>query len=227
MKLHWYGHSCFLLETGAHRLLFDPWLSGNPLAPVRADKVECDFILCSHAHGDHVADALDIARKNHAVIIAPFELAEYFAAQGISIEDLMPGGAVNLPFGRVKATPALHSSVLDLGPGPNLPMGTPVGFLVSAEGRNLYHAGDTGLFSDMRLIGKAGLDVALIPIGDRYTMGIDDAVEALDLLAPRLAVPMHFNTSEKIAVNPESFRIQAAARGHAVRIMSPGEVLEI
>lgn len=226
MKLTWFGHACFLLETGSHRLLFDPWLNSNPLSPVRADEITCDFIFCSHAHDDHVADALEIARECRATIVAPFELAEYFTAQGAKTEDPMPGGSIALPFGRVKVTPALHSSAFELGSGRNLPMGNPVGFVVIAEGKSLYHAGDTGLFGDMKLIGRHGLDVALLPIGDCYTMGIDDAVDALDLLSPRLAVPMHFNTSEKIAADPRVFEAKAAARGHAVKILAPGESLD-
>jgi len=226
MRLTWFGHSCFLLETGAHRLLFDPWLNNNPVAPVKAAEVQCDFIFCSHAHDDHIADALEIARNHHAPIVAPYELAEYFAAQGAATVDLMQGGSAPLPFGRVKLTPAIHSSALELGNGRNLPLGEPGGFIVSVGDKKLYHAGDTALFSDMRLIGRAGLDVALLPIGDWYTMGIDDAVDALDLLTPRLALPMHYNTHDKIRVDPQAFVALAAARGHTVRLLEPGGWLE-
>ena len=227
MRLTWFGHSCFLLETGAQRLLFDPWLNQNPASPVIAADVRCDFIFCSHAHEDHTGDALEIARNNHAPIVAPYELAEYFAAQGAETIDLMQGGSANLAFGRVKLTPAIHSSALELGNGRNLPLGEPGGFIVSAGSKKIYHAGDTALFSDMQLIGRAGLDLALLPIGDWYTMGIDDAVDALDLLAPRLAVPMHFNTHEKIRLDPQTFVSRAAARGHAVSVLVPGGSLEL
>jgi len=226
MRLTWFGHSCFLLETGTHRLLFDPWLNNNPVSPVKAAKVQCDFIFCSHAHDDHIADALEIARNNRAPIVAPYELAEYFAAQGAATIDLMQGGSANLAFGRVKLTPAIHSSSLELSGGRNLPLGEPAGFVVFADGKKLYHAGDTALFSDMQLIGRVGLDVALVPIGDWYTMGIDDAVDALDLLAPKLAVPIHYNTHDKIRVDPQAFVARAAARGHAVRVLNPGDALE-
>jgi L-ascorbate metabolism protein UlaG (beta-lactamase superfamily) len=226
MRLTWFGHSCFLLETGTHRLLFDPWLNTNPVSPVKAADVRCDFIFCSHAHEDHTEDALEIARNNHAPIIAPYELAEYFAAQGATTIDPMQGGSAVLPFGRVKLTLAIHSSSLELGNGRNLPLGEPAGFVVSVEGRKIYHAGDTALFSDMRLIGHIGLDLALLPIGDWYTMGIDDAVDALDLLTPRLAVPMHFNTHEKIRVDPQAFVTRASARGHTVSVLKPGSTLE-
>lgn len=225
MRITWFSHSCFLLETSAHRLLFDPWLNQNPRSPIRAADVRCDYILCSHAHEDHMADALEISRNNRAPILAPYELAEYFAAQGVATLDPMQGGSVALPFGHVKLTPAIHSSALELGGGNFIPLGHPVGFIVSADGKNIYHAGDTALFSDMRLIGRTGLDLALLPIGDWYTMGIDDAVDALDLLTPRLAMPMHYNTHEKITVDPQLFVDRAAARGHAVRVPAPGETV--
>lgn len=226
MRITWFGHSCFLLETDGHRLLFDPWLNTNPVSPVRAAEVRCDYIFCSHAHEDHIGDALELSHRNHAPIIAPYELAEYFAAQDATTIDPMQGGSVNLPFGHVKVTPAMHSSALELGEGRNLPMGEPVGFVVSVGGKKIYHAGDTALFSDMRLIGRHGLDLALLPIGDWYTMGIDDAVDALDLLVPRLALPMHYNTHEKIRVDPQTFVARAASRGHTVRVLKPGGTLE-
>ena len=226
MRLTWFGHSCFLLETGTHRLLFDPWLNTNPVSPIKAADVRCDFIFCSHAHEDHMGDALEIARTNHAPIIAPYELAEYFAAQGAATIDLCHGGSAAQPFGRVKLTPAIHSSALELGSGRNLPLGEPGGFLISAANKNIYFAGDTALFSDMRLISRPGLDLALLPIGDWYTMGIDDAVDALDFLTPKLSVPMHYNTSDKIRVDPQTFVDQAASRGHAVRVLEPGGSLE-
>ena len=226
MRLTWFGHSCFLLETASHRLLFDPWLNVNPVSPVKAVDVRCDFIFCSHAHEDHTGDALEIARNNRAPIVAPYELAEYFAAQGAETVDLMQGGSAALAFGRVKLTAAVHSSALELGNGRNLPLGEPGGFIVSVDGKKIYHAGDTALFSDMQLIGRSGLDLALLPIGDWYTMGIEDAVEALDLLVPRIAVPMHYNTHDKIRVDPQVFADRAAARGHTVRVLQPGGSLE-
>lgn len=226
MLLTWFGHSCFLLDTGAHRLLFDPWLNTNPVAPVKAADVRCDFIFCTHAHEDHSADVLEIARANRATVIAPYELAEYFASKGATTIDLLHGGSASLPFGRVKLTPALHSSSLELGEGRNLPLGEPGGFIVTAADKTIYHAGDTALFSDMRLIGRTRLDLALLPIGDWYTMGIVDAVDSLDYLTPKLAVPMHYNTSDKIRVDPQAFVTRAAARGHTVRLLEPGGSLE-
>src|SRR5450432_2910003 len=225
MQLTWFGHSCFLLEIGPHRLVLDPFFNDNPSSPVRAEEVSCDFLVCSHAHVDHCADALAMAKRNQATIVAPYELANHFAAQGAQIVDLMQGGSFDFPFGRVKLTCAVHSSALELGGGRNLPLGEPCGFIISAEGKKIYHAGDTALFLDMQLIGRGGLDLALLPIGDFYTMGLDDAVSALDFLRPALSLPMHDNTEPKIAADPHAFAARAAVAGHAVKVLSPGESL--
>jgi L-ascorbate metabolism protein UlaG (beta-lactamase superfamily) len=227
MRLTYFGHSCFLAEVPGARLVFDPWLATNPHGAVDPAQVPCDFVLCSHAHEDHIADALALARLHHATIVAPYELAEHFAAQGAATIDLMPGGGIDLPWGRVQMTPAIHSSALELPHGENRAMGVASGYLVKAAGRVLYHAGDTALFGDMTLIGRHGLDAALIPIGDFYTMGPDDALEALQLLRPRLAVPMHFNTHGKIRVDAAAFAARAAQGGHTVRVLAAGESLDL
>lgn len=225
MKLNYLGHSTFLLETGSHRLLFDPFLNDNDLASVDADEVECDFILLSHGHEDHTADALSIAQRNNATIIANYEIAEYFGAKGAKTHGMNPGGAHLFPFGRLKLTLAHHTSSLNAGLNP-IYMGVPCGLLVEANGKKVYHAGDTALFLDMQLIGRAGLDVALLPIGDNFTMGPEDAIEALDFLKPKLAVPMHYNTWPPIAQDAAAFARDAAKRGHQIRPLRPGESLE-
>lgn len=227
MRLTYFGHSAFLLEIAGQRLLFDPYLRHNPHGPIDPAKVPCDFVLCSHAHSDHLGDTLELSRLHGTKIVACYELAEHLAAQGAATIDLMPGGGVNLPWGRIEMTPAIHSSALELGDGKNQPMGVAAGFVVRAEGKSLYHAGDTALFSDMRLIGRHGLDVALLPIGDFYTMGPADAVEALQFLRPRLAIPMHYNSNEKIRVDPHAFATAAGRTGHAVRVMSAAETIDL
>lgn len=227
MRLTYFGHSAFLLEVAGQRLVFDPYLRQNPHGSIDPAKVPCDLVLCSHAHSDHLGDTLELSRLHGAKIAAPYELAEHLAAQGASTIDLMPGGGVNLPWGRIEMTPAIHSSALELGQGKNEPMGVAAGFVVRADGRSLYHAGDTALFSDMQLIGRRGLDVALLPIGDFYTMGPADAVEALQFLRPRLAIPMHYNSNEKIRVDPHAFAAAAAHQGHMVRVMSSGETIDL
>ncbi len=237
MLLTYFGHSAFLLEIPAlpsigsaktgQRLLFDPYLRKNPHGAINPASVPCNYILCSHAHDDHLGDALELARLHQAEIVAPYELAEYLSTQGATTIDLMPGGGVTLPWGRIDMTPAVHSSALEFGNGETKSMGVASGYVIRAGGKSLYHAGDTALFGDMRLIGRHGLDVALIPIGDFYTMGPADAVEALHLLRPRLAIPMHYNTNARIRTDPDAFAADAARTGHNVRVMRPGETIEI
>lgn len=225
MKLTYWGHSCFLVETATHRLVIDPFLSDA--APVKAGDVACDYILLSHGHDDHVGSALEISQRTGATILGNFELTEYLGAKGAKVDSLNPGGAVRTPFGRVKLTLAHHSSSIMDAQGRPIYLGTPCGLLIEADGQRLYHAGDTALFLDMQLIGRGGLDAALLPIGDRFTMGPEDAVEALDLLKPKVAVPMHYNTWPPIAQDPAAFARAAAARGHAVKVLAPGQSLAL
>ncbi|HYC72460.1 MAG TPA: metal-dependent hydrolase [Opitutaceae bacterium] len=226
MRVTFYGHSCFLVETAKARILLDPFLTDNPHAPVRAADVKCDYVLVSHGHEDHSGDALAVAQANGATLVSNYEIAEYFAAKGATVHGMNPGGRHDFPFGRVKLTLAHHTSSIEAGLNPKY-MGVPCGLLVSADGRNLYHAGDTALFLDMQLIGRAGLDLALLPIGDNYTMGPDDALEALGLLKPKLSVPMHFDTWPVIAQDAADFARRADLKGHAVRVLKPGQSLEI
>ena len=226
MNITCLGHACFLVETSRARLLIDPYLDENPAAVTKAADIRCDHILISHGHEDHCADAETIAHANEAVIIANYEIAEYFAAKGLRTHGMNPGGGFTFPFGRVKLTIAHHTSSLNAGLNP-IYMGVPCGLLIEADGKRLYHAGDTALFLDMQLIGRGGLDVALLPIGDNFTMGPDDALDALDLLKPRLAVPMHYDTWPVIAQDGEGFARAAAGRGHRVLTLRPGESLGV
>ena len=226
MKLTYFGHSCFLVETSQARLLLDPFLNDNPQSPVKAAAVRCDYVLVSHGHEDHSGDALEIAKRCDATIVANYEIAEYFAAQGAKTHGMNPGGGFDFPFGRVKLTIAHHTSSVEAGLHP-VYLGAPCGLLISADGWKLYHAGDTALFLDMQLIGRAGLDAALLPIGDNFTMGPDDALLALDFLKPKVAVPIHYNTWPVIAQDAAAFAARAAQAGHAVRILAPGEWLEL
>jgi L-ascorbate metabolism protein UlaG (beta-lactamase superfamily) len=221
MKITYLAHSCFLVETSKARLIIDPFLTGNPLAPVRAGDVKVDYVLCSHGHEDHTGDALAISKRCGAPIIANYEIAEYFAALGAPAHGMNPGGSFDFPFGRVKLTLAFHSSSINAGLNP-VYLGNPCGLVIRADGKTLYHAGDTALFLDMQLIGRMGLDVAMVPIGDNFTMGIDDAVAALDLLNPKVTLPMHYNTWPLIAVDPEQFVESAARTGHTVQVLKPG-----
>ncbi len=225
MKLTHLGHSCFLLETSTHRLLFDPFLSGNPLAKTRPEEIECDFILVSHGHEDHLGDAVAIAKRTGATIISNFETAVFCGKQGApAVHPMQHGGAWEFPFGRVKLTIAHHSSSNETADGFAY-LGNPAGILVTTEGKTIYHAGDTALFLDMKLIGELDtIDVALLPIGDNFTMGPEDAARAVYFLNARLAIPMHYNTFDLIKVDPQRFISAAKGRG---QVMEIGETIEI
>lgn len=224
VKLTYHGHSVFEIKTEQHSLIIDPFLSGNTNAKIKPSQVKADYIILTHAHGDHLGDAFDIARNNNATIIAVNELANYASEQGCKAHNMHIGGGHNFPFGRVKFTIAHHGSSSPDGRY----MGEPAGIVISINGKNVYHAGDTGLFLDMRLIGEiTPLDAALVPIGDNFTMGIDDAVKAVEFLNPKLAVPMHYNTFGIIEADPEEFKRKVESIGKKCIILPPGESLEI
>lgn len=217
------GHACVELVHGPHRLLIDPFLTGNPLAAARPEEIAADYVLLSHGHGDHVGDALAIARRTGATVIAGFELAMLCQQEGATVHAMHVGGAHDFPFGRVKLTIAHHGG--GYGPDASRYTGPPVGFLVTLGGRTLYHAGDTGLFYDMKLIGEMHpLEVAFLPIGDNFTMGIDDAVKAVELLRPRRVVPMHYDTFPVVNADPRVFA--ARVQGSDVVVLRPGETLD-
>ncbi len=227
MKLTFYGHAAFLLETAGHRLLMDPFLSGNEKASVKPEEVDCEYILLTHGHEDHVGDTEQIARANDATIIANFELADYFGDMGLKTHPMYIGGRHAFPFGSVKFTIAHHGSSLATSKG-RIAMGNPAGLLIQAEGKTIYNAGDTGLFLDMKLIGeKHRLDLALLPIGDNFTMGVDDAIEAVRFLGPRQVVPMHYDTWPLIEVDTGGFADGCSRAGADAHILAPGESLEL
>lgn len=191
-RVRWLGHSTLWLETDGTRILIDPFVTGNPACPVTLDEVDPAFILVSHGHGDHIGDAITLARRSGATVVANYEIYEWLTKQGVkNVHGMQHGGSYRFPFGRVKMTLAFHGSMLPDGSYG----GNPCGFLVMGnDGKVVYDAADTGLFGDMLLIGRAGIDLAFVPIGDNYTMGPDDAVEAVKMLGPRKVVPIHYNT---------------------------------
>lgn len=224
LKLTYASHSTFILDDGTHTVVIDPFFTGNPTSPIAAADVRADFVVLTHAHGDHLGDGLAMAKRDGATIIAVNELANYAIAQGAQAHNMHIGGAWNFPFGRVKFTIAHHGSAAPDGSY----MGEPAGVLITIGGKTVYHTGDTGLFLDMQLIGQRNtIDVMLAPIGDNFTMGVEDAITAVEFVRPGLAIPMHYNTFPVIAANPEDFRAGVEALGLRARVMAFGETLEL
>ena len=217
------GHACVLLSEGPHRLIIDPFLTGNPQAAAQPEAIDVGHILVSHGHGDHLGDAIPIALRTGATIVACAELAEYCERNGARTHAMHIGGAHDFDFGRVKLTIAQHGGG---GPEPGSYTGPAVGFLITLGGKTVYHPGDTGLFYDMKLIGETNpIELAFLPIGDNYTMGIEDAVHAVEFLRPRRVVPIHYGTWPVIAAaDPQAFA--ARVRDAQVVVMRPGETLE-
>jgi L-ascorbate metabolism protein UlaG (beta-lactamase superfamily) len=224
MKITFGGHSCFLIEDGEHKIIIDPFLTGNPQAVWKSEEIDVQFILVTHGHADHLGDTLNIARRTGATVIAPNELALYCRGKGANIHAMHIGGSRQFPFGKVKLTPALHGSAIEEG---LIYTGNPCGFLLFMNKKVIYHAGDTGLCSDMKLIGEyTPVDLAILPIGDNFVMGIEDAVEAAKFVKAKQVVPMHYNTFEIIKQDPLAFkqRLNGIA---ACTILQSGEHVEI
>lgn len=225
-RVRWLGHAALLVESDGQRILIDPFLTGNPKAVLRAEEAAADFILISHGHGDHVGDAIDIARRTGAAVIANYEIAEWLGKQGLTkVHGQQHGGGFQHPFGRVKLTLAFHGSMLPDGSNG----GNPCGFLITFnDGKKVYDAADTGLFGDMKLIGEEGIDLAIVPIGDNYTMGPDDALKAVHFLQPKKVLPIHYSTWDVIRQDAHAWaeRVRKETRSQPV-VVEPGGWVEV
>jgi L-ascorbate metabolism protein UlaG (beta-lactamase superfamily) len=225
-ELTWLGHGSWQVKTGTHTILLDPFFDESPTAPVKAADVEADFILVSHGHFDHVVDAASIANRTGAMVVANYEICQWLSNEHAvkNTTGMNIGGGVDLPFGRVKMTLAFHSSQLPDGSYG----GNPGGFLITLADGKIYFACDTALYSDMKLIGAAGIDLAVLPIGDLFTMGPDDALEAVKLIAPRRVVPSHYNTWPPIAQDAGAWakRVRDATSTEPI-VLQPGGKIKL
>ena len=224
MKITFHGHSCFIIEENSKTIAIDPFITGNPLAKISADQLNPDAILVTHAHADHLGDTIEIAKRTGALVVSVFELVGYCQSKGVeNAHPLHIGGGADFDFGYVKLTIAHHGSGTDDGE-----IGNPAGVLLTIGDKTIYHAGDTGLFLDMKLIGEMNnITAALLPIGGNFTMDTKDALKAVEFLKPQIAIPMHYKTWPPIDTNPEDFIKGLDGTGVEGKIISVGESIEI
>ncbi len=221
-KVTWYGHATIGLATGKYHLIIDPYFTNNPAATAEAKDINPDYILVTHGHSDHIGDTVPIAKRTGAEVISNAEICSWLGKQGIKdTHGQHLGGGFQYPFGYVKLTLALHGSGLPDGSSG----GNPAGFLITTnEGHKIYFAGDTGLFGDMRLIGEESIDLAMIPIGDNFTMGPADALRAVKMIQPKVVIPIHYNTFERIQQNGRAWAEQVEDETPTkVQVLKPGE----
>lgn len=226
MEVSYHGHSIVKIKTSDKVILIDPYITGNDLTDLVVANEKPDVILLTHGHNDHVGDTIEIAKASGALVVAPNELAVWLGWQGLETHGMNIGGACEFDFGTVKFTKAFHSSSYTTDDQQLIYMGMPAGILFMAEGKTIYHAGDTSLFGDMELIGKRhAIDIAFLPIGDNFTMGPEDAAYAVELLSPKLTVPVHYNTFPPIVQDPEDFK--KLVKDYKVLVMEAGDVTRI
>lgn len=226
MKLHFHGHSCWLVEHDGHRVLIDPFLTGNPAADATPEDFDqLDAIVITHGHGDHIGDGVDIAKRTRALVVSNYEIANWFEARGCKAHPMHIGGGRRFPFGHVQFTIAHHGSTGPEGES----LGNPMGVVLTMGDRRVYHAGDTGLFLDMQLIAEMNgpLDAALLPIGDNFTMGIRDAAKAAELLDAKVTIPMHYDTFDIIAADASQFVHRVEDQGRKAVIVAPGDTHDL
>ena len=223
-KLTFHGHATVSIQTADSKLVIDPFFSDNPHFVGSIDDIEADYILVTHGHYDHVADLIGLAERTGATCIATFEIASFLESQGLNASPQHIGGGVDYPFGYVKLTAALHGGMVNL-PGAEAFTTLPAGILINFNsGERFYHAGDTALLTDMQLL-KGQVDVAVLPIGDRFTMGPDDAVTAVEFIEPKVVIPCHYDTWPPIEQDADAFATKVGGRAK-VQVMAPGDILD-
>ncbi|WP_313345740.1 metal-dependent hydrolase [Sedimentibacter sp.] len=206
MKLTYLGHAAVIIEEGKFKGIIDPFISGNPSAKVNVNELsDVTHIFVTHGHGDHIGDTVDIAKQSGALVIANAEISAYLSKFNVRTHAMHIGGRTKFDFGIVKMTNALHGSGISDN-GNMIYGGNPGGFIIHINGNKVYHAGDTGLTMDMKLLEDENIDVAFLPIGGNYTMDIEDAVKAVDFIKPKIVIPFHYNTFDVIRANPEEFK---------------------
>ena len=224
-KITWFSHACVMFDVDGTNILVDPFLTGNPLAPVSQKDLNSDYIFISHGHEDHLGDTVKTEKRLNAVVVSNPEICSWLENFGITnLQHLQIGGAYKFPWGKVKMTYATHSSSMPDGAYG----GNPAGFIFYINNKKIYHACDTGLFSDMKLIGEEGIDLAFLPIGDCYTMGPKDALRAIKMIKPKQVVPIHYNTFDLIKQNPDEWaEIVEKETDTKVLVMKPGDSIEL
>ena len=229
ITITWHGQSAFSLDNGRTSVLIDPFISGNPVSTTDPDSLNPSTIILTHAHNDHVGDTVPIAKRTGATVIATFELANYLESQGVpNVVGGNHGGTVAFEGGTTKFTPAWHTSSYEAPDGSVVAPGIPAGHVIRFGGKTVYHAGDTGLFLDMQLIGEEGIDIAILPIGDHYTMGPRDAVRAVKFLNAATVIPCHYDTFPPIRQDPEAFKADVESQTSAKAIvLQPGVSTDI
>jgi L-ascorbate metabolism protein UlaG (beta-lactamase superfamily) len=216
MRVSYHGHSVVKIETSDKVILIDPFITGNPLTNLKVAELKPDVIIVTHGHGDHLGDTIELAQKNNSLVIGNYELATYLSWKGLNTHGMSIGGSYEFDFGRVKLTPAIHGTGLVTDNQEIIYLGMPAGVLLMLEGKTIYHAGDTALFSDMKLIGdRYPIDLAFLPIGDNFTMDPIDAALAAKFLRAKTVVPVHYNTFPPIVQDPQKF----------VEMLEPGQGL--